>query len=184
VIKFASIEIIFLSSISAAHAGYIRDTLVGGVLLGNSGEGTELAALQALTGSKDLTLDFKMDFGANGFGSAVQNAGTADQWFLDSGAATSGYFLLKFGIGGTNATADTFFFHNIGELNKLVWSNDQVQFLTGGDCRNGKDNACNIGRLSHYVEASGLTVEVPEPATVLLFGLGLFGFAIARRKSS
>jgi len=72
---------------------------------------------------------------------------------------------------------------DVGELDKLVISNDQVNFPTGG-C--GADH-CNIGRLSHYTllegpaGGGGAGGKVPEPETVALFSLGLPGFAASRR---
>ncbi|TCS38641.1 putative secreted protein with PEP-CTERM sorting signal [Paucimonas lemoignei] len=165
---------------SVAYAAYAVDTKIGEANLANSGDATELAALKTFTGIDSLVLDFKLDFN---LGDAFLNPGTTDQWVLDIAPDTPGYFILKFGIGGTNATANTFFFQNVGELTKLVWSNADVQYLSGGDCRNGNDNACNIGRLSHYSGFNGGS-EVPEPATTVLLGLGLFGVAMSRRRNS
>jgi len=83
------------------------------------------------------------------------------------------------------ATADHFGFKNDLELTKLVWSNDKVQFLTGGNCGANNSNACNIGRLSHYVGTNGGgTTQVPEPAGLLLLGVGLIGLAYTRRRTS
>lgn len=166
---------------ASAHAAFILDTKIGEANLANSGDATELAAIEAATGNNNLTLDFKLDFT---LGDAILNPGTTDQWVLDVAPNTPGYFLLKFGTGGTNATANTFFFQNIGELTKLVWSNADVQFLSGGNCRDGNDNACNIGRLSHYNGYNDGGGVVPEPATVSLLGLGLLGFAVSRRRKS
>jgi hypothetical protein len=58
-----------------------------------------------------------------------------------------------------------------------VWTNAQVQFLTGGACANNQ-NKCNIGRLSHYTTAATADdtpppVKVPEPGSIALLGLGL-----------
>jgi hypothetical protein len=77
-------------------------------------------------------------------------------------------------------------------LTKLVFSYSQVNFPSGGDCgANGSNDACNIGRLSHYdifgstdggVPPTGGTV--PETASTALLGLGLLGFTASRRKSA
>jgi hypothetical protein len=71
-------------------------------------------------------------------------------------------------------------------LDKPVFSNRQARFLTG-NCR---VNNCNIGRLSHYTlfeggagGGDGAAGEVPEPATVALFGPGLSGIAASRSKA-
>lgn len=160
---------------TTSFAAYVADVKIGEANLGNSGDATELAALKAVTGIDSLVQDFKIDFS---MGDAFQNPGAPGQWVLDIAPDTPGYFILKFGIGGTSATADTFFFQNIGELTKLVWSNADVQFLSGsGDCRN-----CNISRLSHYSGINGGSV-VPEPATTAILGLGLLGVAMSRRRN-
>jgi hypothetical protein len=117
----------------------------------------------------------------------VANPAPEGGWYIDVAPDEPGYFSLKFGTGGTSATADTFYFMNIADLTKLVWTNDQVQFLSGGDCgANGSTNACNIGRLSHYVtyngDGGGGDDEIPEPATLALVGLGLLAAAGTRRR--
>lgn len=127
-------------------------------------------------------MDFKYDAGDPQFNVAANPGGG---WYIDVAPAEPGYFLIKFGTGGTSATADTFFFENVADLGKLVWTNDQVQFLSGGDCRTGNDQACNIGRLSHYVGFGGNEVQVaavPEPATFALAGLALLALSTTRRR--
>jgi hypothetical protein len=162
---------------SQANA-YVIDTKIGQALLGNSGDATELAAMKSILDSMsvdttNLVMDFKYDAGSTDFNVTSNGAGS---WFIDIAPATTGYFLLKFGIGGTSATADHFFFENIGELDKLVFSDAQVQNLTGG-CT-GRN--CNIGRLSHY---NGFgTTNVPEPESLGLLGLGLLSLVVARRR--
>lgn len=148
--NLAVLTVLLAGAASSAHASYTLDTKIGEQLLTNSGAATELAAMEAAAGNSNLALDFKSDT-IHAF-----HNGTSTEWYLDVAPATPGYFLLKFGTGDTNATANTFFFQNIGELTKLVWSDSQVQFLTGGDCgekgaKKGNDDECNIGRLSHYV---------------------------------
>lgn len=71
----------------------------------------------------------------------------------------------------------------VGALAQLVWSNEQVQFLTGGACAR-QENKSNIGRLRHYItaeEAGGPAGEVPAAAGIALLGLGVLAAAGARR---
>lgn len=177
----ASAAALMLSA-SAAHA-YVIDTLLGSDRLSNSGDATELAFIRSVTGDDSLILDFKISSGIN----AISNG--SDSWFIDVAPDTPGYFLLKFGTGNTSADSH-YLFKNIGELTKLVWSNEQVSFLTGDNCSlNENPNSCNIGRLSHYVGTQGIggedpevPGEIPEPASMLLFGAGLLGLGLSRRR--
>jgi hypothetical protein len=183
--------------IPVAHAiPFTLDTLIGQVTLANSGDATELAKMQEfvslLLGSlTTLTQDIK------DVPTALAN-GVAGEWYIDVAPTTPGYFLLKFGVGGTDTDpgkgkpvpiVDHYFFQNIGELDKLVFSNAQVNFLSGGI---SSDPSLNIGRLSHYVTYNGDNppctncnpVTVPEPTTLLLMSAGLFGFGFARHRRS
>ncbi|SCX06920.1 PEP-CTERM protein-sorting domain-containing protein [Nitrosomonas eutropha] len=174
----------FAFSIPVAHAvPYTIDTLLGSAALANSGDTTELNYIKQLTGDSSLELDFKIEKNDVGFNVATNGTGS---WFIDVAPDTPGYFMLKFGVGSTSVTADHYVFKNIGELTKLVWSNDQVNFLTGGDCGANNSNACNIGRLSHYVGTNGNggggSSEIPEPVSLLLFGAGLLGLGLNRRR--
>jgi len=170
---------------TSLHA-LVLDTKIGEANLANSGDATELNALKSILGldlnANNLILDYRLNQGDMGFNVAADSI--AGQWFIDVTPDTPGYFLLKFGDGGTAATADTFFFENIGELTKLVFSNEQVQFLSGGDCGAKNTSACNIGRLSHYTlfdtPTPPPTLLIPEPGILLLLGLGLFGLSLIR----
>jgi hypothetical protein len=156
---------------TSAQAAFIVDTKIGESLLNNSSDAAELAAMKGFANDNSLIQDLEMDF------TAFVNA--PGQWYLDVAPTGPGYFLLKFGIGGTSATANTFFFQNIGEMTKLVWSDSQVQFLSGGGGRN-----TNIGRLNHYTayDPSTPSAEIPEPGTLALLGLGLAAFSIRRKR--
>ncbi|MES2960113.1 MAG: PEP-CTERM sorting domain-containing protein [Pseudomonadota bacterium] len=180
-----------------AHA-YAIDTKIGEANLANSSDAAEIAAIEAAAGLAPgtLELDFKLDAEDAGFNFNVNPEGG---WYIDVAPDTPGYFALKFGTGGTTATADTFFFQNIADLTKLVFTNEQVQFLSGGNCGANNQNACNIGRLSHYVgtassstsgsgsggASTGGNVSEPSSSALALLGLGLLGVGFrARRKAA
>jgi hypothetical protein len=154
-------------------ATYTVDTKIGEALLGNSGEATEKNALAGFLGVDPDTL---VQDEKNEAPTATQD--DAGNWFIDVAPATPGYFLLKFGIGGlAGITADTFFFTNIGELTKLVFTSAQVQGIIEG-CTN-----CNEGRLSHYTTFN--SAAIPIPPALLLFASGIAGLAfLGRRRKS
>lgn len=134
------------------------DLKIGEAMLANSGDERELAQLRAITGIGSLTLSSKIDVKENDIGTLVSRQGSA--WILND-PAQPGYFALKFGYGNLNVTADTFFFQNIGDLSQLVWTNDLVQYLSGGPC-DANQNKCNIGRLSHYITSPAIQLPVKD----------------------
>ncbi|MCA1247052.1 PEP-CTERM sorting domain-containing protein [Massilia sp. MS-15] len=134
-----------LASATPVASSVVVDRLIGQVKLGNSGNATELAELKRLTGDDTLVLSSKINVNSSNTAQAVD--GLASAWFLTD-LAGPGYFALKFGT-GNSSSANIFYFENLGDLTQLMWTNSQVNKLTG-DC--GKGN-CNIGRLSHYITA-------------------------------
>jgi PEP-CTERM motif len=163
--------------IPSAQAAFILDTKKGEAFLTDSSDANELAYMETFAGNTNLVQDLRLEEGSF---TAYANDTNPGEWYLDINPSTPGFFLLKFGTGGTSATANTFFFQNIGEMTKLVWSNEQVQYLSGGG-----GNNTNIGRLSHYTTYDPTfpqTGEIPEPATLALVGLGLFAIGAIRRR--
>lgn len=159
---------------------YSADSLITSVDLPNSGK-AELALLLNYAGDELLTpTKVEKNF------TAIADDG---QWYLDVGTATPGFFVLKFGTGKTGQDSH-FVFKNDGAIgdNKLVWTNAQVNFLTGGgNCLNPNLSSCKTGRLSHYafvgnMEIPPAEIDVSEPGSFALAGVGLLGLLSARKR--
>jgi hypothetical protein len=163
---------------SAPANAYVVDTFIKSANLKSSGDAVELGFAE-LSANANLTLDAKTDVTAS---NVMTNPGTTDQHYLDVVSDQPGYFLLKFGTGGTGVTDNFYFFQNTGELTKLVWSDSQVNNLTANF------GNFNTGRLSHFTTFNGgqtpVTDEksVPEPTSLLLFGLGIAALSFTQMR--
>ncbi len=150
------------------------DTLLYETDLDNSGYATELDWLNSVLGG-DYTIADKYDtndgdgwYGIEGMEGVFAHALTSEP----------GYFLIKTGVNMGNEYDNThFLFEN---LTSLAWG-----VIDLGDMGFDEKNINNIEKISHITEfnGNGGGNEVPEPATMLLFGTGLAGLAAARRKN-
>lgn len=154
---------------AANAATYTPDTLLGSAHLSSSGDSAELAALATIAGVDVSTLSVESKVETGAF--SIDDAGN---YFVDMSPNTPGYFILKFGTGGTSAVSH-YFFENIADLTKLVWTDDQTGSLLSGcetDCR-----------LSHVTTTASVS-PVPLPAGGLLLLSAFGGMALVRRRKT
>jgi hypothetical protein len=144
------------------------DTLVTGTNLGNS-DGAEAAYLAGYLGINLDDVNYVKVDGTDGW-QLVD--GTTNTWAFDfqsAGVVDPLAFLVKIG----NAVYDHYLYSNIGNLQYGVVD------LGALSPRAGK---ITIASISHVASGGGTSETVPEPATLMLFGIGLVGLGLVTRR--
>lgn len=158
----------------------VVDTLSAQTTLANSGDATEinwvngvlgLTGVDAYTASSFVKDDDLAGDWMQVYSDMLATSVVADTFaYALTSSPPPEYFLLK--IGGGNWSGDThYLFSNNSELTQAVVDLN----VFGYHLNNKPDTVIDITRISHLDEFGAS--QIPEPATILLFGAGLLGIA-------
>jgi hypothetical protein len=150
-----------------ADVGGMTDSLISQTDLSKSGYATELDWINSVLGG-GYTMDFKNDTpdGA-GWQKIVDTTGI----YAYETTAEPEYFFVKTGAKSGNPN-QWFLFENIGSLDWAVINLEEMGF--------SEKNIDNIGKISHINGYSG-SQPVPEPASLVLFVIGIVGLLGIKR---
>jgi hypothetical protein len=181
IVSIATVALLAASSsafaIPIATVG-TADTLVDWASLSKSSDAAERAFIADYLGvsADSLTYTHLSSAASGGESGAWQSVdGDSSLYAFNFGSVTPAYFLIKSGSGvglpGETGTFTHFLFQNVGQLGYGVLDLDLFTRSQGN---------VEIGMVSH-VSTTG-TTNVPEPATLTLFGAALAALGFARRR--
>lgn len=169
------------------------DTLLFSNFLANSGDQTEVDWVNGLLNTTFTTSDLTKYTQQNWL---EVDSSSGDTWAIDL-QTNGGYFFIKTGnfaldglSPGQQPPADLpehFLYQNLpssdwGVVSFSLITTELNAYLTDNGYQGVTIKSFDVTKFSHLGELDGSTNEVPEPATMLIFGTGLAALAGVRRK--
>ena len=172
-IAAAAVAVGSFSGTAALAVTVTPDNFLFFTTLADSGDATELQALADFYGISvdNFQIQDKIESGS-------YERDDSGNWFLDVDPDEPGWFSLKFGVGQTGL-ATHWYFENVAELTKLVWTSSQVSPLMDNCEFVSSPGTTTFGepcRLSH------ITTYIPLPAGALLLISAIAGLGLVRRR--